>query len=224
MKKLINDLNALIDELKQLEGLAPIDRDILLEKIRRAYEVVIERTDSENVSKVSPAVENAHHMQPEETIVQVDTLPAIESENVRSDKPESVSEKRAEEFSRSKKVTEPATLFDVSPDVEKPIPMSSVHEKISDNAEDVSLADKLKKNPVEDLKKSIGINEKFSFINELFDGDLQSYNSTIDQLNNCSDLFSANQLLTSTAEKLSWEPDSETLKKLSDLIERRFRN
>lgn len=224
MKKLVNDLNTLVSELTKLENLEPIEKDILLEKIRNAYEIVLQLTENKHDIEAREDSGEIHHIQPEETLTKIDVAPAAVVVEEPTPKAESVSEKRAEEFSRSKKVSEPATLFDISHEDDKPLPLSSVHEKISDKTDDVSLADKLKKNPVTDLKKSIGINEKFSFINELFDGDLQSYNKTIDQLNTCSDLSAAHGLLKTTAQELSWEQDSETLKLLSDLVERRFKS
>ena len=219
---LVKDLNALINTLTDTKEMEPIERDILLEKIRKAYEIAGKIPESQSI-KINPVSEvPVEPKQPEETLSMVDPQPAADHAEPESDESEPVSEKRAEEFSRSKQQSTPATLFDISNEEESQEPASSVHERISDQGGDVSLEEKLKKNPVEDLKKSIGINEKFSFINELFEGDLNSYNDTIDQLNSCEDLNTAKELLLRTAQELSWEEDSETMGKLSDLVERRF--
>mgnify|MGYP001817037986 FL=1 len=221
---LVKDLNALINTLTDTKEMEPIERDILLEKIRKAYEIAGKIPESQPI-KINPVSEvQVEPNQPEETLSMVDPQPADDPAESESHESEPVSEKRAEEFSRSKQQSTPATLFDISNEETSQEPASSVHERISDQGGDVSLEEKLKKNPVEDLKKSIGINEKFSFINELFEGDLNSYNDTIDQLNSCEDLNTAKELLLRTAQELSWEEDSETMGKLSDLVERRFVN
>ncbi len=99
----------------------------------------------------------------------------------------------------------------------------TLHDKISRNKTDSSLGKKLQHKPVEDLKKSIGINEKFSFINELFDGDLNTYNSVIDTLNKCNNLEEARQLVMEQyASKFAWDRNGKAFSSLSDLLERRF--
>lgn len=99
----------------------------------------------------------------------------------------------------------------------------TLHDRISKNKIDSSLGKKLQKKPVDDMKKSIGINEKFSFINELFDGDLNSYNKTIDELNQSANLEAAmlyiNGELTT---RHNWTQTSKSFLNLVDLIERRF--
>jgi hypothetical protein len=222
MEKLLKDLDTLIAELSAHKNFNELERDLLKEKIRRAYEALMQVPEKDNVTDTTTSQEPPPHGQPEEILASVDTISAGNTEKEEVPEAAPVSEKRAEQFTMSAKIKEPATLFDITPEADRPQQGSSVHERISDNAKDISLAAKLNKNPVEDLKKSIGINEKFSFINDLFDGDLQAYNSTIDQLNSCNNFDQANEILISTAEELSWEKDSETLGKLTDLVERRF--
>lgn len=58
----------------------------------------------------------------------------------------------------------------------------SIYDKLSSNKENQSLENKLNSNPVTDLRKAIGINDRFSFINELFDGNKGDYDHFIDLL------------------------------------------
>jgi len=99
----------------------------------------------------------------------------------------------------------------------------TLRDKISRNHTDSSLGKKYQKKAVEDLKRSIGINEKFSFINELFEGDLANYNKAIDVLNQSGSLeeawvFIKGQLMP----KYAWREESKSFLNLKDLLERRF--
>lgn len=74
-----------------------------------------------------------------------------------------------------------------------------------------------------DLIKAIGINEKFLIMNELFDGSLEDYNTTINQLNNCRDVAEAEQqIFLEFQPKYEWDMNSSTVKLLQDLINKRF--
>lgn len=99
----------------------------------------------------------------------------------------------------------------------------TLRDKISKNHTDSSLGKKYQQKAVEDLKKSIGINEKFSFINELFEGDLNVYNKSIDAINQSGDLSIAMQYITAElSPRYGWQPNSRTFQKLLELVERRF--
>jgi hypothetical protein len=136
-----------------------------------------------------------------------------------------LAKERSKEYSKpSAKAQTTATLFD-EPSTMNPSAQAStsLYEKITASKEDKSIATKLQKHPVSDLKKSIGINEKFSFINELFDGDLNAYNSAIEKLNGSNNFDEAITFLqTELIVKYNWNGESESFLKLRDLVDRRF--
>ena len=79
--------------------------------------------------------------------------------------------------------------------------------------------------PVSDLKKFIGINDKFAFINELFEGNLSSYNEAIERLNQSKDLNDALDYFEKALhQKYSWNSENATTQHLRNLVERRFMN
>jgi len=88
--------------------------------------------------------------------------------------------------------------------------------------EDNSLAAKLAKQKIENLNSAIGINEKFLFTNELFEGNTEQFLKTIDDLNNCSNLDEANSKLSTIAEKRNWELEEEPFQKLQSLLLRKY--
>ncbi|MFM7838334.1 MAG: hypothetical protein ACKO6K_02110, partial [Chitinophagaceae bacterium] len=61
-------------------------------------------------------------------------------------------------------------------------PVTSLNESLKMSV--VEVAEVLQETPVRDLKKAIGINDRFTFINELFHGDEQVFEKSIRTLNN----------------------------------------
>jgi hypothetical protein len=98
----------------------------------------------------------------------------------------------------------------------------SINEKLAGSKEDNSLASKLKQNQITDLKSAIGINEKFQFINELFDGSMQEYTNAIAKLNGMGSYNEALLFLNILAEQYKWKTSSVPCKKLDELVQRRF--
>jgi hypothetical protein len=99
----------------------------------------------------------------------------------------------------------------------------SIFEKIADEkSADNSLASKLSKTKIKDLVNSIGLNEKFLFINELFDGNSALYNQEIQVLNTQNNSSEALQYFQELQQKNNWEKESKVYEKLKDLVERRY--
>lgn len=74
-------------------------------------------------------------------------------------------------------------------------------------------------NRITDLRKAIGINDKFLMIKDLFGGNAAQYEATIDILNEFEDL---DDCMIYIVENFSWNPDSEGAKLLVSLIERKL--
>lgn len=135
----------------------------------------------------------------------------------------------------------PTILFD---DDEHPIPTLAQHipvpvpvkKEINDAAADAgaSLNDKLKQSkidlgetltdaPVRDLKKAIGINDRFLYINELFRGDESMYERSIKTINGFSILPEAEYWMQRELKvKLGWRDGNETVQQFVQLVRRRF--
>ncbi|MEI7896179.1 MAG: hypothetical protein WCJ26_04035 [bacterium] len=89
-------------------------------------------------------------------------------------------------------------------------------------AREKSLGPKIPSERIENLKAAITINEKFMFINELFDGNLREYNETVETLNGFKALDQAADYLDLMRKKNFWNTGSNAFKKLKELVERRF--
>jgi len=73
-----------------------------------------------------------------------------------------------------------------------------------------------------DLKTVITINEKFLFINELFDGNLRDYNESVETLAKCPDKNTAVGFLDQMRRNNRWDSESDAFKKLNELVLKRF--
>jgi hypothetical protein len=93
---------------------------------------------------------------------------------------------------------------------------------LNQEEEDNSLAAKLARKKIQNLSNGIGINEKFLFTNELFDGNTEHFLKTIDELDNCVSLTEANKKLLDVAQKRSWILEEEPYLKLQSLLSRKY--
>lgn len=85
-----------------------------------------------------------------------------------------------------------------------------------------SIADKMQKSQVNDLRQVIGINEKFLFINELFNGDMGRYNKIIDELNDLTTQQGINAYLIELKVANQWAEENEAFQKLKELLDRKI--
>ena len=72
------------------------------------------------------------------------------------------------------------------------------------------------------LKNAISFGDRFLFISELFGGNDGAFDYTIAQLNECGDRSEAMDLFNSICDRKKWNPDSEAVSRLLELVERRF--
>ena len=72
---------------------------------------------------------------------------------------------------------------------------------------------------ITDLRKAIGLNDKFIMLRDLFAGNEEHYNTTIDMLNSFEDL---DDCMIYIVENFTWNPDSEGAKLIVSLIERKL--
>ena len=74
-------------------------------------------------------------------------------------------------------------------------------------------------NRITDIRKAIGLNDRFLMIRDLFAGDANLYEDTINHLNEFEDL---DECMIFIVENFRWNPDSEGAKLLVSLIERKL--
>ncbi len=85
------------------------------------------------------------------------------------------------------------------------------------------LVEVLKETPVKDLRKAVGINDRFLFINELFRGDEDMYERCIRTINNFNIYPEAEYWISRELKvKLAWDDDRPVVQQFYQLVKRRF--
>ncbi len=85
------------------------------------------------------------------------------------------------------------------------------------------LASTLKGSPVKELRKAIGVNDRFVFINELFRGDEAMYERSIKTINNFRILPEAEYWMERELKiKIGWDDSREIVQHFYQLVRRRF--
>jgi hypothetical protein len=98
----------------------------------------------------------------------------------------------------------------------------SVNEQLSANKK-ATVAENLQKSKIEDLRKVIGLNQKFLFMNDLFEGEKAHYDYALNQINVTNTLEEANDFLENElATKFNWNLESSSAQSFKELIKRKF--
>ena len=101
-------------------------------------------------------------------------------------------------------------------------PMVSLNDTFKENAsQQATIAKKLEESPIADLKKNISLNQRFQFCKDLFKGNNQEYEVTLEKLNN-TNRDDAMRVIQTLKDKYSWNPDSMATKDFTDLVNRRY--
>ena len=156
--------------------------------------------------------------------------------------PVSITKKEAEEeqhvFSVPKLKSKPKSQLDLHFDPMNEIPtfsqykigkevneaveqQESFNDRLKENR--TELMHSLKETPIRDLRKGIGINDRFVFISELFRGDEPMYERSIKTINSFNIYPEAEYWMNRELKiKLGWDDTKEIVKHFYQLVKRRF--
>jgi hypothetical protein len=225
-----------IDELIQLirkinesqQQVYRIDVDLALEKVRRIYEN-LNHLDVQNEISI-PDVKEAVKVHTEITKEEPGQEVPVEF-SITKEPPEdssSINEPVEEVVSSAKeeKVKETPVplidLFSTTAAEEKVTGKKTVVEKMAEQKPVEIVADKIGKKRISGLNQVIGINEKFFFINELFEGNMKEYKKAIDELDQCESYARAVECLKTLIENNGWDKSNEAYGMLLGFVERKF--
>ena len=105
----------------------------------------------------------------------------------------------------------------------EPLTSSKSVNEMHSNSPQTSLADQFGQQPIIDLNKEIGINERYLMTENLFGGDSQECTNAIHKLNEFENLVLAQDYLKKElSQKFNWSVKSNQVKRLFKLVERRY--
>lgn len=87
---------------------------------------------------------------------------------------------------------------------------------------DKTLASQASRQPISNIKAAIGINDKFSYLKELFKNNVNEYNEALEKLNNFDSYADAEDYFQELKAKYGWDPESKPFQGLADLLNRRY--
>lgn len=225
-----------IDELIQLirkinesrQQVYRIDVDLALEKVRRIYENLnhLDVQSAISIPDVKDKIKDHTEITKEESGQEAPVAFSISKEP--QDDSSSINEPVEEVVSsaKEKKVKEtPPSLIDLFSTTSaqgKVIGTKTVVEKMAEQKPVEIVADKIGKKKISGLNQVIGINEKFFFINELFEGNMKEYKKAIDELDQCESLPKAVEYLKTLLENNGWDKANEAYGMLLGFVERKF--
>ena len=98
---------------------------------------------------------------------------------------------------------------------------SSLNDKLKESV--VEIGHKLTDSPIKDLKKAIGVNDRFVFINELFRGDEAMYERSLKTINSFRMYPEAQYWIERELKvKLAWQEEKPATRHFYQLVKRRF--
>jgi len=106
----------------------------------------------------------------------------------------------------------------------EPKPLLTINDHLKQSGQTGnSIAERLSKSKIEDIKSSIPLNLKFLFINVLFDGKVNEYNDALLHIEECSDFETTQKVLIDTySKKNKWDSRVEERDEFFKIIERKF--
>lgn len=153
--------------------------------------------------------------------IQVSLIDAIQEETAKQAVAES--EAMKETFSEAKTEITPEKIITPAQPVANTSTQTplSLYDKLTKNISVAeTIAERSEHLPIADLKKAISLNQRFQFSKELFKGNNQEYEVTIERLNNANREDAMKQL-DQLKSKYSWTPDAAVTLDFIDLVTRR---
>ena len=152
----------------------------------------------------------------EEEYVEPDPMPIQEPKAEPKPVAESV------ETAKEEQKQDQPSLFDYfkSNNADKPAPRT-IADTLGNGVKE-GIKQKINSNKVSDLRTIININDKFSFMNELFHNNMKGYNDFILRLNAISDRNEALSYTQTIAEQYNWDNESMAVKTFYSVFDRKF--
>lgn len=226
---------------KKDENISLIELDILMQDMRDLYDIYaqikkkIEEKDhvsKPEIKREAVVREEPSRPQPEEVKVEEKIIEEVkpEPEKMPDNTSKATIQEVVPETPSKPENNNKASVGDKYEDEKQPIGEklvsieSSVHDKIVVNKEDNSIGARLQQKSINSLKDAIGVNEKFLFINELFNGNIQAYNEAVEKLNNFKDINEAFEYINILTTDFSWDGNrsASTIEKFASLVQRRY--
>lgn len=204
----LNEAREIIDDLKNYPGVPALQIELAKSKCKSAGEVIALLKNFQN-SVPSDRIQEQEILPPQKKEMQAKEITDIQKPVSRRASPVIKKDITESSIRKSAESTIIADTFNDLPD--------SLNKKLGSLRDDI--ADILKTKPLTNLSDAIGVNDKFLFIRELFDGNPESYNQAIGKIDEAVTLADAKAVIMSyTGENI----ETDAARQLLDLVKRKF--
>lgn len=203
-----------------------ITTQLLLSELQKTEEV--KHNDfSSVVSVFYPAFHKSHIAEETETVV----VPQPKAEiKINGEGPRQTSQKFQPEEKKNEEIffdplTEIPTLALKQQEINETIAANgeSLNDKLKLSSSHKEIGSSIKGAPIKDLRKAVGINDRYVFINELFRGDETMYERSIKTINSFNIYGEAELWIKRELKlKLAWSEGNEAVQLFDELVKRRF--
>ncbi|NBC82800.1 MAG: hypothetical protein GVY19_05405 [Bacteroidetes bacterium] len=228
LEQLINqlyDIGEKINEMMTPDKIRAIDVDLLKTKVANLYDDIVwlgregDSTRYEPPVEQQPTKEHTSDSTPAEKEQEEEAPFELDKTSDQDHKKEQIKEKIIEETKAQlqSKQQEKSSSTDLKSNEEEG--RLSLHDELVKKFNKPDLSAKLQSKPIKDLHKAIGLNERYTFINALFDGDVDKYNETISTLNRKSNF---NEAFEFVQKQFDWDINSPLVQHLLNLARRKY--
>lgn len=222
----LNEAREIIDDLKKYPGVPELQVELAKAKCKSAAEVIalfkslpgtarqekdikpvsVEESHREKEPEPVKTVREYHPPVVEQKVADIVVKPEHEEVNVPSEpvvKTAPVSKKPAETAIIADQFSQPA----------------SFNEELGSHKHGDDVLEIIRTMPLTSLSEAIGINDKFLFVREIFDGNQDVYNQALQKLESAGSLSDARAIIAGFTGE---DNENEAVKQLMDLIKRKF--
>jgi hypothetical protein len=215
----LNETREIIDDLKKYPGVPELQIELAKSKCKSAAEVIalfknLQNKSASSVLEKPLVTEEPIREKVPEKPVQTIVQPEKEGKSIVSKVVPEATPVQKEEPVRTEKRSSESIIADQFSNRSE-----SFNEKLGEHKHEDDILEILKTKPLVSLDEAIGINDKFLFIREIFDGSADSYNLAIQKLESVGSLSDAMAVIMSYSGE---NTGNEAVRQLIDIIKRKF--
>ncbi|MBN1597893.1 MAG: hypothetical protein JW894_06325 [Bacteroidales bacterium] len=199
----IGEIRQLMQQMDNDDKIRTIDLDLALDKLRNIYDLMLEMRLIISPGKIkSPGdidfIDNDKPVEEQKEYSSIEVKKELNEKEVAENIPAGKDNVTSDRF----KTTKP-----------------SINDEIAQKAKAQNLTSRIRGKPILNLSMAFGINDKFELIKELFNGDKELFEKTIQVLNSAGSFVEAYNYLE---QNFDWDMDDPYVQRILELIRRKL--
>jgi hypothetical protein len=214
----IQDIEKLVSNFKNYSRIPNIELDLALSRLRNVYDLLLLfRSDNPiltDVAEFEGALKEIKKQSTEKAVVK-EAVPEVIAPVAETPKEVVHPVVEKEEDPAPKSAAAEKAAAKKQEHEEKKF----INEKLGEKITKKDISSKLQGQAIKSIAGSLGINDKFFFIRELFAGNSENFRLTMSELD---ELHNFNEAYSLLIERFQWDMDSEPVQLLLNLIRRKY--